>query len=819
MPAPLPVDDAIPDLLQALGNRGSAVLVAPPGAGKTTRVPPAIDGAGLGRGIAVLQPRRVAARATAGRIASEQGWRIGEEIGWQIRHENRTGPNTRIRVMTEGILTRRLLSDPFLEGIGCVVLDEFHERSIHCDLALAFLREIQTTVRPELKIVVMSATMDPKPVAAFLGGAPIIESRGRMHEVDVRFASREDRSGRIEDDVAVAVRRTLMRDFGETGHVLVFLPGMREILRVRERLDTGDAVCVLHGGISPAEQDAAIAPSDRRKIILSTNIAETSLTIDGVRTVIDSGFARIAGFDAGTGIDRLETKRISRASADQRAGRAGRTAPGVCLRLWTKAEDTMLAEETPPEVRRTDIASAVLSVKSWGTRDAKAFRWYEKPSDAAIDSAERLLRMLGVSGGDGGLTERGRQVAALPLHPRLGALLVEGERRKLGRQAAGIAALASEDELSPRHGAPQSSGDSDVLARLESLDRGSLPGVTRVRDELAKYVRSAASASPASDEKLLRLLLHGWPDRVTRRREPGSDRGVMVGGRGVRLDKTSCVRRSELFLSVCIRDTHDSESVVTAASRVESAWIREEYPDQYETEFAHRYDTARECVVTSKRTTYQGLVLDEREAGPQSDPEGASAMLAAALSARAEELFVGDEASTAFLARLAFLRRVMPECGLPTPDLAHVVGQACSGRFSLQAVREGGLANLLRGELTWKQRQLLDAEAPERVPLPSGRSAAVEYPNSGDGAPVMAARLQEMFGMMDAPTLAGGRAKVVVHLLGPNYRPVQITQDLRGFWERTYQEVRRELRARYPKHSWPEDPMTAKAVAGVPRKR
>ncbi len=821
MPVHLPIDDVIPELLQVLKRHGSAVVVAPPGAGKTTRIPPALDEAGLlveeNRGIAVLQPRRVAARATANRIASERGWRIGNDIGWQIRHEDRTGPQTRIRVMTEGVLTRWLLRDPSLDGIGCVVLDEFHERSIHSDLALAFLKEVRSAVRPDLKLIVMSATLDPSPVSSFLDHAPVIKSHGRTHDVSIQYLERRNRQRYLEDDVLAAIQRTLLRDFEETGHLLVFLPGMREIRRVRDRLDTKETVCVLHGSVSPAEQDAAVTASATRRVILATNIAETSLTIDGVRTVIDSGLARVANFDPVSGIDRLELKRISLASANQRAGRAGRTAPGVCIRLWPKAEDALLAENQLPEVQRIDIAPAVMAVKSWGSLDVEAFTWYERPAQATLHAAERLLAMVGAVESGGRLTARGRRIAHMPVHPRLGALLLEGESRGLPQAAAVIAALASEDELAPPRRDTQHTGLSDIVARVESFERGDFPHLQRVRDELLRLLQSRSDI-PENDEDMLRLILRGWPDRVTKRREPGSNRAVMAGGRGAVLAESSCVRHSDLFVSVCVQGGGGNEAVVTAASGIELSWLREEFPNRFTTGFVHEYDEEKERVISLKRTLFQDLVLEEHATGPQSDPQGASQTLADALGGRAKQLFSRDEVSNRFLQRFDFLRNALPEENLEAFDLSAVLVRACAEKHSLAQISSGGLVNLLRNETGWNQQRLLDAEAPERIKLPSGRAAVVEYPEDPKQPPVLAARVQELFGMMEAPKVAKGRIQLLVHLLGPNYRPVQITRDLSGFWQRTYHDVRKELRARYPKHSWPDDPTTAKPIAGTRRK-
>jgi ATP-dependent helicase HrpB len=505
--APLPIDDVIAPLVEALASAPCAVVVAPPGAGKTTRIPPALARAPWLRvphlAVVMLQPRRVAARAAASRIASEQGWRIGGEVGWHIRFDNRTGPHTRVRVLTEGILARQLLADAELPGVGCVILDEFHERSIHLDIALAMLREAQGALRPDLRIVVMSATLDPGPVAEYLGGAPVFVSEGRLFPVALEFAERPPEAAmpaRLAAAVADAARRP------EAGHVLAFLPGLGEIRRAEAELRRalpGAGIHVLHSSVSAEDQDRALAPSAAQKIVLATNIAETSLTIDGVRTVVDSGLARVPVHDPRLGIERLELRRISRASAQQRAGRAGRTAPGRCLRLWPRTEDALLEEREAPGIRRVDLAETLLALRAWGVRDPAKFPWFEAPPADSVARAEALLRMLGAVDAQGALTPTGERLAALPVHPRLGRMLLAGAEQGLAEDAAGLAAILSErDILSGEAGDRRRDaafhGDSDVLDRLEILDspRGrrdidpaAVRAVERLRGELARLVQ------------------------------------------------------------------------------------------------------------------------------------------------------------------------------------------------------------------------------------------------------------------------------------------------------------------------------------------
>ncbi|MCB2155678.1 ATP-dependent helicase HrpB [bacterium] len=827
--SPLPIDEIVPDIVRSLRGRPNAVVVAPPGAGKTTRIPLAIAEANIGNGaVAMLQPRRVAARAAAARIATEHGWRIGEEIGYQVRFDNRIGPRSRVRVVTEGILTRWIQSDPFLEKLGTVILDEFHERSIHTDLALALLREIQTSVREDLRIVVMSATMDPGPVARFLGDAPVFESAGRLFPVDIEFAPRHT-TDPIWDRAATAVRES--GDAATTGHILVFLPGMGEITRTQERIGgVAGSVHILHSSVSNEDQDRALRPSGERKIILATNIAETSLTIDGVRTVIDSGLARVLVNDPRLGIDRLEVQRISRASANQRTGRAGRTAAGRCVRLWTRGEDAALDEATPPEIERIDLAATLLALRAYGISDPTQFGWFESPPEAALRRAEELLRLLGAVDARGQFTKLGRQLANLPLHPRLGCLLIAGAEAGIPREAAAMAALLSERDIlsgGPRSRRRQADwhGESDLLERLDWLEEGharldptAARSVRRVRDDLQRLVADIRPKSKRGTD-FSKLPLHAYPDRVTLRRENDPSRGVMVGARGVILEPSSVVRHGRLFLSLDPRDV-GSEARVSLASAIEEEWLAEVHPDLLQRKLVHRFDEERGRVVSEREIAFAGLAIRRDAVGAADDPEGASRALAEWLRSHGVEFFAANDSAAEFLARVRFLNCAMPDLDMPSFDeagLGKIAAESAAGRTSLDAIRKLGLRHLLEAKLTWKQREALDRHAPERIEVPSGSRIRLRY--EPGQSPVLPVRLQEMFGQRETPTVAGGRVPVVVHLLGPNFRPVQITSDLANFWKSTYAEVRKELRARYPKHPWPEDPLSAQARAVGGRRR
>jgi ATP-dependent helicase HrpB len=850
--SPLPIDAALPEVVAALRAHAAVVVKAPPGAGKTTRVPPALLHAGLAgaRRIVVLEPRRLAARAAARRIAQEQGFALGEEVGFQVRLERVMGPRTRILVVTEGILGRMLADDPFVEAIGLVVFDEFHERSVHTDLALALCRAAQVAGRDDLKLCVLSATLQPGPIAAYLGDCPVVESAGRPHPVTIEHLPARDARPPAEV-AAAAVRRVLPRTPGD---VLVFLPGVGEIRRTAALLEdharTHDlAVVPLYGDLPSGEQDAALCPGPRRKVVLATNVAESSVTVAGVTAVVDSGLARVLRYDPALGLDRLELGRISRASATQRAGRAGRERPGLALRLWTKAEEATLHEAEEPEIRRVDLAAPALLLRGWGATDLERFEWFERPDAESLARATELLERLGALE-RGGLTPLGRTLARLPAHPRVARLLVEGHRLgHLDDVALAGALLQERDPLRRRAGppgaGPRARSDSDVIDRLcalrggdgrgaavgadrgevdaVDLDRGRARFVRRAAEQLAALTRRELGAPPAPpgpwDEAVMRALLVGFPDRLARRREPGGRRGVMVGGRGVTLADDSAVLDAELFLCVEVdagRRGERAEGVVRQASLVRREWLP---PALLGTAVETEFDPEAERVVARRRTRYLDLVIAEQPAEP--DPERAAELLAAAAARDpGRALPLADEEVERLRARLACLRAWRPALGLPAVDDAAIIEllpALCAGRRSFAETRRAPLGDFLLGRLDARQRQALEREAPDRLEVPSGSRIRLEY--RPGVAPVLRARIQELFGLLDTPRVAGGQVPVLVHLLAPNFRPQQVTTDLRSFWRTTYPEVRKELRARYPKHAWPEDPLTATPVRGARRRR
>lgn len=832
MRSALPIDAVLDQVIDATRAHGAVVLVAPPGAGKTTRVPPALLDAGLagdGR-LLLLQPRRVAARACAQRIASERGSPVGGEVGYRIRFENRTGPDTRIEVLTEGLLTRRLQADPFLEGVGCVVLDEFHERSLHADLALALLREIRAEVNPDLKVVVMSATLDPGPVAEYLG-CPVVESAGRTFPVEITYDDPRPDTRRPADRCAAAIRQAL-RATGE-GHVLAFLPGVGEIQRTAERLEGLDGVDVLplHGRLSGADQDRAIAPSRRRKVVLATNIAETSVTIEGVRAVVDVGLARVPRFDPALGLERLELGPISLASADQRAGRAGRTGPGWCRRLWTESRHRRLPAAEQPELRRVDLARTVLEVRAWGA-DPATFAWFEAPDPAALVAADAVLRQLGALDATG-LTALGHTLVALPLPPRVARVVVAGHAAGHLRDAAAAAALTTERDIFREP--PDLVSDSDLGLRLDALhdprrfsglDRRAVTRVRQTRDQLVRVAERAlgrpAHDGPADDATLAELLRAGFPDRVAARRGPKSERFKLAGGGGAVLDRRSAVRDAPLILAVGLDGARRGERAEHRI-RVAVALDAAELPTS--TGLRTRFDPERQAVVQTRATTYLDLVLAEHPPGAERDVAAVEAALAEAVAAQPRAALDLDDRDTAgFLGRLRWLAEHAPELGLPTfPELdggqapTPLIHMVCSGRRRFAETRKVALLPLLKGLMGHEACRVLDAQAPVKLGLPDGTTRRLDY--APGKPPVLAARIQQLFGLQATPRVANGKVAVLMHLLAPNQRPAQVTQDLASFWANTWPQVRKELRGRYPKHAWPEDPLTAQPESRPRRRR
>jgi ATP-dependent helicase HrpB len=850
----LPIDEILPEITRALVDGPNVVICAPPGAGKTTRVPPALLEPPLsvaGR-VLVLQPRRMAARAAARRIAAERGMPLGEEIGYQVRFDQRMTARTRLAVVTEGILLRMLHDEPLLESVGAVVFDEFHERNLNSDLALGMARRIQQTVRPELKIVVMSATLDAAPVAVFLGNCPVIQSAGRAFPVAITYWERIDKRP-LASLVAAGIERVL----GDSpGDVLAFLPGVGEIRQTAAETQAlarkyNLAVFPLYGDLPPEEQDAVLAPSGRRKLVLATNVAETSLTIPGITAVVDSGLARQMRFDPTVGLDRLVLGPISRASADQRAGRAGRTAAGVCVRLWEERTHAHRPAFELPEIERVDLAAAVLQLWSWGESDVMSFPWFEPPAQPAVDAALALLERLEAIDGRR-LTPLGQTLARLPVHPRIARLLVEGDRENCLKQAALAAAMLSERDPFVRSGSAASGGArgasprtaahyvsrSDVLDRVTALEEyfahgrsetghaeinpGAAAFVSRARDQLVAEVREQLSGSrrnadaPPQPDALLRALLAAFPDRLARRRDSSTGKGVMVGGRGVRTGPQSAVSGAELFVCVDV-DAGQTEALVRQASAVEREWLP---PARLRTADEVFFHPTQKSVVGRRRTYWDDLVLDEVNIPAPTGAETAR-ILAEAAWRDWERVFPADDpAVSSYLARVRCLVGWMPELNLPAFDdaqLQALLAELCQSCRSFDELRRSPWLDALQSRLTWPQREAVEREAPERIAVPSGSRIAVTY--EVGRPPLLAVRIQEVFGLRQTPRIAGGRIPVVMHLLAPNMRTQQITDDLESFWANGYPRVRKDLRARYPKHSWPEDPWTAEPTRRTKRKQ
>lgn len=841
---PLPIDSRLDAICAELARHGSLVLVAEPGAGKTTRVPPALVARGLAgaRGqVVVLQPRRIAARTAAMRMAEEHGDEVGGFAGYQVRFDSRLSARTRVRVITEGILTRELQQDPSLPGVSVVVLDEFHERSLNGDLALALCAQVQRTLRPDLKIVVMSATLEAEPVRKFLGDAPLISVEGRVFPSTTERCD-FDENRPLHVRVASAVRRALA---GGDGDVLVFLPGVGEILRAQTELSAlaraqDFLLLPLYGEQNSEEQDRALALSPRRKVILSTNVAETSLTVPGVRAVVDSGLARSASHDPGRGVDRLELVGISRSSATQRAGRAGRLGPGRVYAMWSAATETARREHDTPEIKRVDLASVALELHVWGERDLARFDWFEAPDPAALSRAERLLVRLGaLEPTTLAATALGVELARIPAHPRLARLLHSGAQCGLLREAALFAALLGERDIvrrSREHSARLSSGPSDLLARADLLrgrehaaglevDRNVQRNVERVQQQLERAAQRSfahvADAEVADEESLLWIIFTAFPDRVACLNASGSRDGRMLGGTGVTLAEESVLHDEPLFV-VLDADLGARGEFLRARVRQGSAirrqWLEEVAGSALRVERQADWDSERERVIARRRTLYEDLVLDEVELADVDRAEALRGLLeyAARDPARALEL---NEGVQRLFARINSLGQWMPELGLPALDARGLLATLepwCANVTSLAHLRALPLHDVVLAQLDGRQRAALDQHAPDALTTPAGSNRKLEYiPGK---APVLAVRLQELFGLPQTPTVAAGRVAVLLHLLSPNYQVVQVTTDLSSFWNTTYQQVRKDLRARYPKHSWPEDPWTAPPTARAKRR-
>lgn len=898
----LPIDAAIPRVLAAFKESRAVVVDAAPGAGKTTRVPAALlDAVPPDRKIYVLEPRRIAAKMAALRVAAELGERAGETAGYAMRFEEAVGPSTRLVFMTEGVLTRRLLRDPELRDAGAVVLDEVHERHLEGDLALALLLHLRATRRPDLPIVAMSATIEAERFAARLGGAPVVRSEGRMFDVAIEHEPRADARD-LHLRVVSAVRRCV--DEGPPGDILVFLPGAAEIRDAMGALGplakTADLLVLpLHGSLSIEEQMRAIRPADRRKVVLSTNVAESSLTIDGVVAVIDSGLANVAAHSPWSGLPTLRKSPVSKASVAQRTGRAGRTRPGRAVRLFTRGDFESRPDFDAPEIARADLTFALLLLHAAGVRDPAELPWLDAPPAASLAAAEKLLSLLGAIGPDRRLTDTGRRMLDFPVHPRLARVVVEAEALGVGRDGAAIAALLSERDLvtSPLRAPPGASsralskggGTSDVVdalwlylrsrphsarqgggrdleaedsvspfsragggglhpARVAAVaraerqiggllrrDRGGASGRGGVSGGQHASGRGGVSGGQGTsggggawdelpeeerDARLRTALLMGYPDRVGRVRRPANDarrseREVLFAGGGTAvLSPESGLGEVDLVVAIDAEQRTDggrTRTMVRAASAIEADWLLERFLDRIDDRMDVEWNAGAERAEVVRRLMFEGLALEEQAARPEGSAlHLASRELSRAARAKGWRAFAPGEDTDKLLLRLRFARVHCPDASLPEigePEILEALDALCEGLRSFAELRAADFPSAIQGLLTPAQARKLAEIAPEVVVLPGGRKAKITYQEGQP--PFVESRLQDFFGMRAGPTAALGRVPVVLHLLAPNQRAVQVTTDLAGFWERHYPAIAKELRRRYPKHAWPDDPLTA----------
>ena len=780
----------------------------------------------------MLEPRRLAARAAARRLASSLGEPVGATVGYRMRLETRVGRSTRLEVVTEGVLTRMLQHDPTLEGVSLLIFDEFHERSLHADLGLALALQAQRLVRPELRILVMSATLDVAPVARLLDDAPIIVSEGREFPVAVRYLPEplgDRRDSRLVEARLATMIQGALRD--NDGDVLVFLPGTAEIRRVEARLRETIAmedvlIAPLHGNLSGDAQDLAITPSPPglRKVVLATSIAETSLTIEGVRVVVDCGLSRVPRFSPRTGLTRLETVRVNRVSAEQRRGRAGRVAPGVCYRLWTEIEQSQLLPRGTPEMLEADLAPLALELAIAGISDPLELSWLDIPPAASLAQARELLRELDALGADGRVTEHGRAIGRLPVHPRLAHMIVRAASLQMGQTACRIAALLGERDVL-RGDAGRSAADLrtriDLLARGTRdprVDEGILYRARSEADHLSRQLRIRADET--TGEAGL-LVAFAYPDRIAQRRRGGTrGRYLLRNGRGAALDPNDPLGDEE-YLAVAAVDDRQGESRIFLAAALSRAEIEEHFASQIVEERQVEWNVATESVLARRRLRLGAIVLAE-EPLREVDPNEVARTFADALADAGVEALPWSESARRLRERLAFLH----EADASWPDVSDAalagsiqdwLAPRVVGMRRLRDVAQLDLGQALLERLTWSQRASLDELAPTHFVAPSGSRLPIDY--GAAAGPVLAVRLQEMFGLAETPRVAGGRVPLTLHLLSPAQRPIQVTRDLAGFWRTSYFDVRRELRGRYPKHDWPEEPMKANPTARAKRSR
>jgi len=811
---PLPIDAVLDELTRTLEGHTSAVLVAPPGAGKTTRVPLVLlDTAWAeNRKIIVLEPRRIAARASAERMAHTLSERVGETVGYRVRFGSKVSRATRIEVVTEGIFSRQILDDPELSDVAAVLFDEFHERSLDADLGLALARDVQTGLREDLRILVMSATLDGARVARLIGEAPVIESRGRAFAVETRYLGRKP-DAPLERQMADAIATALRAD---PGSVLAFLPGAAEIRRTEtflaERIhDAAIEIVPLFGALDASVQDRAIAPAakGRRKVVLATSIAETSLTIEGVRIVVDSGLSRLPRYEPDIGLTRLETVRASRAAVDQRRGRAGRTEPGVCYRLWDEPQTASFAAYTKPEILSADLSSLVLDLAQWGVRDPASLAFLDPPPPPALNEARQLLNELGALDADGKITAEGKSLRALALPPRLARMIVDSHRLGAGRSAAEIAAVLTERGLGGDH--------IDLDARLDAFRRDRSQRSASARTLAQRWASQVASASPSPLEgpqpSTGVTLAFAFPDRIARNRGNGSF--VLANGRGAAIDQASALSRAP-FIAVAELTGTAAQGRILLAAPITQAEIEAHFADQIETSDEITFDRAAMALRSRRRKTLHALTLSEAPLALQFSEQNARILCDGLIAAGLDQL-PWSKPTRQWRDRVMFLRKAEGEGAQNLwPDLSDAALAAqreawltplLYDKTSLKEISAGELSDALMRLLARELRARLDREAPTHFEAPTGSQLAIDY--EAEQGPTIAVRLQELFGLNTHPSIARGKIPLVLELLSPAHRPVQVTRDLPGFWRGSYEAVRSDLRGRYPRHPWPEDPASA----------
>ena len=830
----LPICHILPELKKTLA-KSAAVLAAPPGSGKTTIVPLALlDEPWLAnKKILILEPRRLATRAAAARMAFLLGEKVGQTVGYQIRFDRQISQSTRIEVLTEGILTRRIQNDADLNGVGLIIFDEFHERSVHADLALALCLDL-CQLKDDLRLLVMSATLDTAPLATLLGKVPIITGTGQSHEVRVEYLAREA-TGRIANVTTAGIRRVIHE---QQGDVLVFLPGTGEIRDVHRQLtaypDFKDIlISPLFGDLSQRDQDRTILPdpAGRRRVILATSIAETSLTIEGISCVVDSGWSRRPHFTPGNGLSKLTTVRVSKAAAGQRAGRAGRLGPGYCLRLWTKAEHYSLTPFHPPEIVTVDLAGLALELFLWGVSGPKELQWLDPPRTGAFNQARELLHSLSAIDESGRITDTGKQLAGLPIHPRLGHMLLMAKKNGQASLACDIAAILSERDLLRRDGR-NSSADLSLRQGLLELWRkkggdavsreGGDPAICRRVDLAARRWQRLIGAenTPSNIDAIGTLLVYAYPDRIARRRTNQAERYLLATGRGAILPPADLLAASE-YLVVPNLDAGHTEGRIFLAESLELAELKHHHSALFSETTQVCWDDSLAKVVAIRRLSLGEIVIEEK---PLIDvePEAVSRAMLAGIKKMGIECLGWGPKSRQFQARVNCLRGLQPEMGWP--DLSDSGLQEdlrwlepyLNGVSSAGQLKQINLQEIFKAILGWEKQQKLEQDAPGSIVVPSGSNIRIEY-RMGE-PPLLAVRIQEMLGQADTPAICHGRVVLLLHLLSPARRPIQITSDLAGFWQNSYPEVKKELKGRYPKHYWPDDPLVAEATRGVKRK-